>query len=256
MIVLLASCAAGQSKPSTQPRNRSNDDARVTAEETQRSLRAIAAELRALREQTTKADSERTKQTPEQNGGWRFGNDAPVWSNWILASIALFAGFVATRAFNHERDAVFATQRADLLFFETALEPRTKPSRLTGDTTLGLIFKNFGPTRASQVKMIIDMEIEGFSQLTPAPGSVLDENPDLPRTVVGAGDTVVASFARLGRLYSLEAISLASKGDRKLQYIATVEYVDVFGKPHHTTCKGVYYGPISGFVVLENNDAN
>jgi hypothetical protein len=233
-----------------------NNAAPITNENRESDVRAIADQLKAIREEAAKRDSQNRSGKQPDYYYWLWGNDAPVWSNWILAVVAAIAGWIAYRAFEHERDAVRRTQRADLLFYETSLIPRTKPSRLTKDTELGLIFKNFGPTRASQVKLTINIEIEGFSQLIPDPRSVIDESPELPRTVVGTGDTVQASFAQLGRLYSEDAIALASKGDRTLRYVATAEYTDVFGKGHHTICKGVYYGPVSGFVVLENNDAD
>src|SRR5262245_3131293 len=92
-------------------RNQANNPATVTREQYERDIRALSDELKAIREETTRANQTRTKE--EQS--WRFGERAPVWSNWVLALIAGIAGWVAYRAFTHERDAVRLTQRADVL---------------------------------------------------------------------------------------------------------------------------------------------
>jgi hypothetical protein len=112
-ILLLAAqtIAAQPRKASQQPRNQASDAADATRGENERNVKMLADELRAIREEAAQRERERTAREQEQRSLF-FGNDAIVWSDWVLAGIALFAGVIATRAFNHERDAVRSTEEA------------------------------------------------------------------------------------------------------------------------------------------------
>jgi hypothetical protein len=233
----------GTTKNTNQPKNQQT----VSEKDYSADLRAITEELRAIREEQTQAEQART----QHKQYWWKNENPPTWSNWVLAIVAGIAGWVAYRAFTHERDAIRLKERADLLIDSVNLVPRTNPSVLTLDTSIRFQFRNFGPTRASDVHFEkIRVEIEGTQPNYPS------DAPPLPRGVVGAGDTIDASYPTLGQVFDAAAILRASRGDAKLTFAIRVGYTDVFGLRHHTTSGGTYYGPVSGFVIEGDSRAD
>src|SRR4051794_4598054 len=67
-----------------QPANEAQNRQAIAAEQTERDIRALTDELKALRNEQAQAERERTAEK-KQNG-------PPIWSNWVLVFVAGFAG--------------------------------------------------------------------------------------------------------------------------------------------------------------------
>ncbi len=142
------------------------------------------------------------------------------------------------------------TQRADVLLDQIGIKPRPNPCYLTDGTEISIIFKNFGPTRANDVRTTVDLSMPGVTKKAHVAA------PPMPASVVAAGDQLTVTFPPLGMAFESAVLAKASKGDIPLRFDATVEYTDVFGTRHHTAYGGIYYGPAGSFVVDNNHDAS
>lgn len=163
----------------------------------------------------------------------------------ILIGTTISAGFVAYLAFANERNAVRLTQRADVLVGAIGISPSHIPAVLGTGTTITVQFKNFGPTRASDVRIDTQLLVQGVPDKHP-------DMPPLPALVIGPGETMSSSFATLEKLFDQDIITKVSKGDIPLYLNATVDYTDVFGKRHHAEFASVYYGASrSEFIVRD-----
>lgn len=158
----------------------------------------------------------------------------------------------AYNAFTHQRDAVRLTQRADVLLDAIGWEPHTDPSVLNASTQISVRFKNFGPTRASNVRITLNLYPPEELEIVKGP----HDDDALPPVNIGTGDTTTPRLSKLGVRYTPETITKLSKGHIKLIVAGSVTYEDVFGITHHTDVRAIYYGEGSGgFVVQPNSQA-
>jgi hypothetical protein len=189
---------------------------------------------------------------------WRMWTEVATWfkwvrnPNWWQVILTVVGAWVAYRAFISERNAVRLTQRAEVLLEGIGMKPRFDPPAITTQTVISLHFKNFGPTRASNVTIDAELEVPGV----PHAGGTL---PELPPMLIAAGDSLSTTLAPLGMWWSDEVIATAGKGDITLRFKADVRYTDVFGKDHRTRVSGRYLGDPaakSNWIIEENNDAS
>lgn len=239
----VAHLAAAPSKKSSQPRDQPDNSAGVSTQETERNLRMIADELRAIREQTAAADRTRAAQEQQQHPRL-FGNDAPVWSNWILAVIAFFAGVVATRAFNHERDAVKLTERADVAV--DRIDANTLEGvGLWAGTVVTVWFQNLGRTRAQSVIYEGTLGIVGADDTgatTTSPASSIAPTALAPYDFRGALGTFIPS----------PAIELVNAGKLELRVTGKMTYDDIFDRHHSIDFAGAWNPDRQSFEAVKN----
>jgi hypothetical protein len=225
-------------KPVEQSNDAKNRQA-IADQDRERNLRAIADELKAIREQAAKAEQPHT----QQKQSWWTDGGPPIWSNWILAIIAGVAGYVAWRAFSHQRDAVRLTERADVLVASMGIEPVPTPHLYKGMTIYALplnaqvvvYFKNSGPTRASNVDWGVEPIIEGVPAKKP------DSPPEPATVVIAANDDIHATTGPLNAYYADAVVASVGSGNTKLRIKMSVSYDDVFGKRHSTTQYARYF---------------
>lgn len=257
ILLLVFGYAVAQSQPRPNDRNAAEDRAEIAADRNEHQFMVLVEELRAMRADASKANQERAKREEAERllsrarDDWWFGEHAPVWSNWILALIALGAGWVAYSAFEHERAAVMLTQRADVLVEKLGFNPSVKADMLLsgqmdyyiprhGDGVV-VTFKNFGPTRANNVRWDMSIQVEGQPPID-------SEDPSRHAVaVVGAGSRMKVSSGRLDSYYTEETLAAISRGALGLKVRVVVSYQDVFGRKHDTVQGGSYYN--GGFVV-------
>ena len=150
------------------------------------------------------------------------------------------------------------TQRADILVDALNFDP---PAVIGGHDPKGLplyrlpthgrvvaSFKNFGPTRASDVNWDFVPVVDGVTAKTP------DEPYQHPVVIIPAGDHIKPSTGPISAYYDPSVVSLISKGDKELRVKATITYRDVFGAVHHTTQFGTYFN--GTFRIDDNIDAD
>lgn len=186
-------------------------------------------------------------QATESTGQQRPSGNDPQWyanPDWWQVGLTIVFGIVATLAFLSDRNAVRLTQRADMLMDQIGIHPRPNPCYLTSDTTFSIAFKNFGPTRASN----IECETMRFYILGAKEKDVPGKEPPIPPTNTGPGDQYVLTFPKLGIRYDDDSIQEASKGNAPLLFEGAIRYKDVFGKSHLTRCRGRYYGEDGAFI--------
>lgn len=162
----------------------------------------------------------------------------PEWWQVIL----IVAGTaIAARAFLAERAAVRLTQRADILILAVTFESqhRTRGGHLPlASAEISFRFKNYGPTRA------VDVKSAGLIYITAA-GS-LDERKAVTSEgerhwgVVASGDEFVVTMPPLGDLLPEDVLNQISNGRVGLHYEFGVLYTDVFKKRHQTWNSGTY----------------
>jgi hypothetical protein len=166
--------------------------------------------------------------------------------DWWQVVLTVAAGLIAWRAFRSEREAVRLTQRADVLLDSIDVRPANDPPSIWPNTEVQLHFRNYGPTRANDVRFSIDLTIAGAMKKEAS-----QNGPLLPPIVIAANENSPASFPLLGQMFEAEDIKRASRGDAEMRFTATATYVDVFGKRHRSHYTGIYYGqpPVAVFVV-------
>jgi hypothetical protein len=225
IVILLACAAVAQSQPkSVEKANKSQDAKPVTDEQTRRDIRAISDELKAIREQAARYEEARAK----QKQSWWTDGGPPVWSNWAVTIVAGLAGFVAWMAFRSERQAVRLTQRADVLI--EGVNVSSYPNPILPGTTIDIVLKNYGATRASNVKVQVFVGIDE-NECAPPPEHSF---------VLGAKarQPVGVSVARCMRP---ETFLKVRTGEVTLRFWGAIGYDDVFGDAHSTKVSGTFF---------------
>lgn len=227
--LLLLACAAS-AQLTQDPRGNPNNNAPVTRQEHERDIRALSDQIKTLHNENAKRDSNTWPHGKE----WGFGEKAPVWSNWTLAAVAFFAGWIAYRAFNHERDAVRLTERADVLFVRlNFLNPRTNAisEEVLPWSVPIAVQKNFGRTTATNVRVRWRLFIEG---------DPLQETEFLPPAVIGPGAELETRMVANMQMVTGNRFNQVARVEATLRGIGELVYTDVFGKEHHATFRGSF----------------
>lgn len=222
--LLVASAASAQERSVVKQPNKHNQT--VTDKDYSAELKSITEELRAIHEEQAKAEATRAAQKPTKG--------PPIWSNWVLAIVAALAGWTAYRTFNHERDAVRVTERADVLFVTLKLfDPRAnkRSEDVHPWSQLIVVQRNFGRTTATDVRVRWRFFIDG----DPIP-----ETPFIPPAVIGAGAELETKIPPNIETLTGGRFNQVARSEVVFRGIGEVIYTDVFGKEHHATFRGVF----------------
>jgi hypothetical protein len=158
-------------------------------------------------------------------------------ADWSVVILTVLGALVAVRAFHEQRDATRLTQRADVLISKATVVP---PSDLVPTSLISIEFKNFGPTRASKVKLGAWLEFADIS----GP----QERPEVV-TTLGPGDSQSVAFDHLSAFMNSDTAKAINAGTQTLRFVAVSTYDDVFGKPHRTRSEAVYSPKFGNFQV-------
>lgn len=132
------------------------------------------------------------------------------------------------------------TQRADVLVAGIAIV-NAVGQPMGPDTMIKVTFKNYGPTRASNVRLFTRLQYAEFASADPAP--VLD-----CAITVGAGESQAASFGKLSACMSGETFNAIMAGDMPLKVVGVATYLDVFGRTHTTRSTASFRPDLTGFI--------
>lgn len=149
-----------------------------------------------------------------------------------------------TSAANDER-AVRLTQRADVLIEDFEVRKHSSQSIIGRDTQFVIHFKNFGPTRASEVSTDFSAEIPEAKKMV-ATNPVL--KPPITPIVYGAGDKKNVTFNRLCECYDDKTIDKIIDGSFSVHLFGTIKYRDVFGANHTVRCGATWTSTLYTFV--------
>jgi hypothetical protein len=133
----------------------------------------------------------------------------------------------AVKAANTAEKALKLSERADVLL-EGASIRMGITQKVDGDSQVILSFRNFGRTRAQNVRFDISLEIPGVPKSIPPQASI----------TVGAGDTRKLCFPRFAEFLTKETAEGISRGDIPLGFRGIVTYKDAFDDPHTFQCGG------------------
>lgn len=231
----LTTVLAAQSQPKSVPKGTEDTQATKANQDQAKELARIAEELKSVREQQEGYAAEarnRANQKPYPG--------PPVWSNWMLAVISAAAGLTAYLAFKSQRDAVRLTQRADVLIHSVDIS--TYPNPLTPATKISVIFKNYGPTRASNLRLEAALEYDDIRGLP--------QRERIPITLA-AGENQVITFDPMGMHMKAETAQAIADGTAPFTFVAEATYFDVFGKKHHTLDRGSYRAKARTFEITQ-----
>ena len=259
LLMLSVDCASAQSLSPAE--RQQNPTAQERQDKTDEQLRAIAAELRALREQ--QANAEQTRPQDET----RYRETAfwpPVWSNWLLAFFAAGAAVIALKTLRAIEEQVVANVDAAHAAKESAevatrMLKMNRPSlqsrdwRFTADGPW--LWASFDASNASNVlTRITDVRLHATVSAPPIGGDPRTGDPvarpthDYPDTaLVTPGGSHPISFA-LGR------VDLPNTESERLRYgfenaalsvivDGTITYADMFNiYTLKTKCLAVQWG--------------
>lgn len=153
------------------------------------------------------------------------------------------AGEESGRSSVFARNAVMVSERADILLDAASIVTSSASGIIGPDARLKLQYKNFGRTRARDVRFKVWMEIPDVN----LPSAV----QELPRMVMGAGQDQTIAFQTFGECLTEITFKQIVQGKIELRFIALVTYEDVFGALYTTRDAGLFDHRAMGFRVLD-----
>ena len=135
----------------------------------------------------------------------------------------------AVKAANTSEMALKLSERADILL-EGASVLAGVTQKVDQDSQVVMGFRNFGRTRAQNVRFEISLEIPGVPNSIP---------PQAPITI-GAGETQSLCFPRFAEFLTRETGEGIARGKIPLKFRGSVTYDDVFEDPHTFRCGGTF----------------
>lgn len=162
---------------------------------------------------------------------------AALWSLRFLKDQTRAAKASADTA----RDTLLLTERADILIEGIELKG-IYLGGLGEDTQVTVVYRNFGRTRASNIKCLLSLGIEGAVQA--------DSADDVVPNILGAGAFQNETYRRLGESTNRGTLAAVNSGNARLTLSGVITYVDVFGKPHTMTSNSFYNPKTRRFSVL------
>jgi hypothetical protein len=148
---------------------------------------------------------------------------------WMRRNIAISksAADAATKSANVAESALKLSERADVLLNAAMFKHGTI---LSGkDARVVLEFKNFGRTRANNLKYTFNLIIEGVPPT---------DSSKVPQVTMGAGETQHISSQRLVEFLAEDTAQGIFQDKIPLKFEAEVVYKDVFGDPHRSYYEG------------------
>jgi hypothetical protein len=131
-------------------------------------------------------------------------------------------------------NAVALTMDPEVLSTNIAINPHCR---------VNMEFKNFGRTRAQNVRCLIGLIIPGVPETVP------------PREpfILGPGATQLLTFESFARTVTQKTYEDIAHGVIDLKFAGTVTYEDIFGESHTITCTGLL-DPKTGRFLLGDTD--
>ena len=157
------------------------------------------------------------------------------------------AANAANRSAEIAEMALKLAERADVLLNAVSLTtnvagvPTNRPINPYGAVTME--FKNFGRTRAENVRCDIGLVIPGV------PKSVPQREP----FILGPGATQCLTFQTFKETLTQETFEQIANGTINLRFAGNVSYDDVFGESHSYVCRGILNPETGTFIVGEDD---
>ena len=250
LIVALLCLAFGQARPQqeTPPQNK-RDEAHGSAP-------VVPTQPPAHQEQGATKDTPKKCPLPPWTD--------PFWPNWLLVIVTGFAVWVgfgtlsdlkeqtatakasaeeAKQAAIFSRKATMESERADILLDAASIVPSVASGIIDGDASLKFRYKNFGRTRAKDVRIKVWFEIKDVN-LT---GAVVE----LPPMVMGSGQEQTVALQTFRECLTERTFNQITQGKLELIFIAFAVYEDVFGGIHTARDAGVFDSRSMRFRVID-----
>ena len=157
-----------------------------------------------------------------------------LWQNMLLRQSVIAAkqsADTAERSATFARNAVRDSERADILL-EAAGIVRAQSGVVDGDSRLMLRYKNFGRTRAKDVRFKVSMLIEGTN--------LPNATQHLPTMVMGPGQDQTITFETFRGCLTESTFKQIVQGKITLRFDSLVVYEDVFGGSYTTRDFGIF----------------
>lgn len=156
----------------------------------------------------------------------------------------IWAAIRTLRAIERQADimekSLKIVEAADVYIENAGLIPR---GRITPDSHIGITLKNFGRTRAENVRSYIITIIPGVPNSEPLP----DTFP------MAAGGTQLVGFLKFKQFVNQETFRRIEDGSISVRFSGSVTYNDRFGDSHTFECRGAL-DPQTGTFVLGDTD--
>lgn len=186
--------------------------------------------------QTTTTQEERAK--PAYPERWFTKENAP---DWLMVFITLGGFYFAWRQIRDAKEAVLLTERADVFVEQVGFVTQ---GPLTGSSILQITLKNYGRTRADNLRIDIRQGMADSTNLQPG---------EPPITVLGAGAEVKPRYPPLVECLTKDGFAAVIAGTHEFDVRGTVTYDDVFGHPHTLRIRAVYSRKHHSFLIEENS---
>jgi hypothetical protein len=174
----------------------------------------------------------------------------PFWSNWALVVVGIITAWVALGTLRDLKKQTAATgisaeaakksaeiaeaslkivERADILLDAASLVYGQIPGGK--DARVILQYKNFGRTKAVEVRLRLNLIIKGIPE---------SDHTKIPTIVMGAGETKEASSQRFVEFMTEDTAQEIFSGKTGLSFEGGASYEDIFGNPHHCFYTGTW----------------
>jgi len=278
LLVLSAFITAQQAAPRVSPSNRNQQHSQADDKNVS-SMPAQAPPICAPSETNIQVKAPSPEQKASRWVDWFW---PPEWANWALVIVAIWTACIAvgtlkqialetkhsgdlagaakdiartalesataaTRSANHAERATKLTQRADVLLKDFDVRVHSDNEVIGQNTQFFVNIRNFGPTRANDVRFDFGMTVSG--NRNPVRNSPYIEPPKVT-IVMGSGDEKNVAFNKLGDVFSSEIITKIADGSSELRIIGRITYKDVFGESHSVECGG-RYSALLGTIVAD-----
>lgn len=157
-----------------------------------------------------------------------------LWQNFLLRRSVIAAkksADTAESAAKFAQNAVRDSERADILLEGVSII-RSRSGVVDGDSQLAFRYKNFGRTRAKNVRFNAAMLIEGVN--------LPNATQHLPELVMGAGQERDIKFETFRQCLSKTTFEQIMRGEIALRFDSSVIYEDVFGSSYTTRDFGIF----------------
>jgi hypothetical protein len=233
LLLLITALSSGQSRPEQEtPAHKSNETQNIQS---------------VSQAQPSAKNEEGKSQTPDRSlPTW----SDPFWSNWALVLVGVIAAWIALGTLGDLKEQTAATkisaeaaeksaeiaeaslklvEKADVLLDAVSL---VHGSTLGGkDARVVLQFRNFGRTKATDVRLRLNLMIEGVPE---------SDCTNIPTVSVGAGETKEVSSARFVQFLTEALAKKIFSGVVGLSFEGEALYRDIFGGSHRSYYTGTW----------------
>jgi hypothetical protein len=149
------------------------------------------------------------------------------------------AANAATKSAETAERAVILTERAEVLIESVGFTgphiPGVPDAKINGFSRVTIVFKNYGRTRAENVRFLVGLIIPGQPETAPL------ETP----VTIGPGGTQRVTFQTFNEILGSGTYQQIVTGGLSLSFSGKVTYNDIFGGSHVLECDG-FFEPHTG----------